>query len=255
MVRRSTRRRGGGWGEGPPLSKNAYYLPEYKAYSDCYDMARPGAIQSNPDPAKAQTAMAGGRRSRRQRNSRRRGGASCGMKPYTGGASCGMKPYTGGRRRGSSRRRTMRGGGCGCLKMGGGRRRRTMRGGRYTVDVGHSIGGDGPNVAPTFPSFPCEAHRAMPLNPTSAGMLTSAPDMDVNVSGLRPGAAMFGGGAPAGEHPLAYTAPTAGYSFTPNIRQGMELNPGQIPYEEVVPQDSLCTSSTCDTAIAAINKQ
>jgi hypothetical protein len=95
----------------------------------------------------------------------------------------------------------------------------------------------------------------MPLNPTSAGMLTSAPDMEVNVSGLRPGAAMFGGGAPAGEHPLAYTAPTAGYTFTPNIRQGLELNPGQIPYQEVVPQNSLCTSSTCDTAIAAINKQ
>lgn len=252
MVRRSTFRRGGGWGEGPPLSKNAYYLPEYKGYSDCYDMTRPGAIQSHPDPAKAQTPMAGGRRGRS--HSRRR----VSRRGTRGGASCGVKPYTGGRR---LRRKTMRGGGCGCLRMTGGRRRssrrttRRHRGGRYTVDVAHSIGGDGPNVAPTFPSFPCEAHRAMPLNPTSAGMLTSAPDMDVNVSGLRPGAAMFGGGAPAGEHPLAYTAPRAGFSFTPNIHQGMELNPGQIPYEEVIPQDSLCTSSTCGTAIADINKQ
>jgi len=148
------------------------------------------------------------------------------------------------------------GGGCGCgLKMGGGRRRRTQRGGRYAVDVSQSIGGDGPNVAPMNPSIPCEGHREMPLNPTSAAMLASTPDMEVNVGGLRPGAAMFGGGAPAGSHPLAYTAPTAGYTFTPNIKQGMELNPGQIPYEEVVPQNSLCTSSTCDTAIAAINKQ
>jgi len=236
MVRRSTRRRnlkrGAGWSEGPPLSPTAYYVPEYKHYNDCYDMARPGAIQSHPDPAKAQTPMAGGRKSRRQRSGRRT--------------------------------HRVRGGGCGCMKMsGGGHRRRSIRrqrttrrhrGGRYTVDVSQSIGGDGPNVAPIIPSFPCEAHRAMPLNPTNAGMLASAPDMDVNVSGLRPGAAMFGGGAPAGEHPLAYTAPPAGFSFTPNIRQGLELNPGQIPYEEVIPQDSLCTSSTCDTAIAAINK-
>jgi len=244
MVRRSTRRRnlkrGAGWGMGPPLSTSAYYLPEYKSSSNCYNSARPGAIQSNPDPAKAQTPMAGGRSrrrrsSRRQRSSRRktvRGGGSCGMKPYSGGGSCGMKPYG-----------------------GGGRRTRRHRGGRYAIDISQSIGGDGPNVAPMHSSIPCEGHHAMPLNPTSAGMLTSAPDMEVNVSGLRPGAAMFGGGAPAGEHPLAYTAPTAGYTFTPNIRQGLELNPGQIPYQEVVPQNSLCTSSTCDTAIAAINKQ
>jgi len=228
---------------GPPLSTTAYYLPEYKSSSNCYNSARPGAIQSNPDPAKAQTPMAGGR-SRRMRSSRR-------TRRVRGGG-CGCMKMSGGSRRRRSVRRV--GGGCG-MKLNGGRRTHRHRGGRYTVDVGQSIGGDGPNVAALHSSIPCEGHHAMPLNPTSAGMLTSTTDLDVNVSGLRPGAAMFGGGAPAGEHPLAYTAPTAGYSFTPNIRQGLELNPGQIPYQEVVPQNSLCTSSTCDTAIAAINKQ
>lgn len=266
MVQRSTRRRnlkrGAGWGQGPPLSPAAYYVPEYKSTSNCYNMARPGAIQSNPDPAKAQTPMAGGlgRVAPRRRVSR----SSSRRKTVRGGGGCGMKPYGGGRRRVT--RRSMRGGGCGCMKMigggcgcmkmmGGRRATRRHRGGRFAVDVSQSIGGDGPNVAAMHSSIPCEAHRAMPLNPTEAGMLTSAPDLDVNVSGLRPGAAMFGGGAPAGEHPLAYTAPSAGFSFTPNIKQGLELNPGQIPYQEVVPQNSLCTSSTCDAAIAAINKQ
>ena len=61
--RRATRRagkRGGGWSQGPALSQTAYYVPEYKMYSECYPMDRPGMIQSNPNPALAQTAMAGG---------------------------------------------------------------------------------------------------------------------------------------------------------------------------------------------------
>lgn len=267
MVQHRTRRnirRGGGWAQGPPLTKNAYYVPEYTSYSDCYDQARPGAIQSNPDPSKAQTPMAGGV-SRRSTRRASRGGCGC------------MMGRGGARRRGAARRRTnksrkasrgggcgyvltrggQRGGGCGCgltMTRGGSRRTRRQRGGRYGFDVSQSIGGDGPNVAPMIPHVPCEGHRPMPLNPTSAGMLASAPDPDVVVSGLRPGAAMFGGGAPAGEHPLAYTAPRAGYSFLPNISQGQTLNPGQIPYQEVVQQPAPCASSTCGQAIAAINK-
>jgi hypothetical protein len=251
MVQHRTRRnmrRGGGWAQGPPLTKNAYYVPEYTSYSDCYDQARPGSIQSNPDPAKAQTPMAGGVSRRSTRRATRGGGCGC------------MLGRGGGRRRGAARRgggsrRSKRGGGCGyVMTRGGSRRTRRQRGGRYGFDVSQSIGGDGPNVAPLIPHVPCEGHRPMPLNPTSAGMLASAPDPDVMVSGLRPGSAMFGGGAPAGEHPLAYTAPRAGYSFLPNISQGQTLNPGQIPYQEVVPQAAPCASSTCGQAIAAINK-
>jgi hypothetical protein len=65
---------------------------------------------------------------------------------------------------------------------------------------------------------------------------------------------MFGGGPAAGAHPLAYDVPRAGFSFVPNIRQGVELNPGQIPYEEVIPQEQACTNVTCGAAIADINK-
>jgi hypothetical protein len=60
-----------------------------------------------------------------------------------------------------------------------------------------------------------------------------------------------------GEHPLAYTAPRAGFSFIPNISQGQTLNPGQIPYQVVVPADGSDSAScglTCGQAITQINK-
>jgi hypothetical protein len=195
-------------------------------------MDRPGMIQSNPNPALAQTPMAGG------------------------GCGCGL--MRGGRRRGARRTRRTRTGTCGYYGARGGARksvrrgRKSQRGGRYGVDTTHSIGGDGPNVAPIFGTVPCEAHRPMPLNPTSAMQLSQAPNPDVSVGGLRPAFIQAGGAAymPA---PLSYTAPRAGFTFYPNIAQGQTLNPGQIPYEEVVPQHDSC-GATCGTAIAAINK-
>jgi hypothetical protein len=99
----------------------------------------------------------------------------------------------------------------------------------------------------------------MPLNPVSATALGDSPNPEVFVSGLRP--AFIGGsrrrrqrgGAAYTPAPLAYTAPRAGFTFVPNISQGQTLNPGQIPYQEVVPQHDNC-GTTCGTAIAAINK-
>ena len=246
-TKRKNNRRGGGWSQGPALSQQAYYVPEYKMYSECYPMDRPGMIQSNPNPALAQTPMAGG--------------AGCGLM-RGGGCGCMMR---GGKARRRSTRRS-RTGTCGYYGARGGSKRssskrnkktgrkgkKTQRGGRYGIDVGSSVGGDGPNVAPVTAHVPCEAYRPMPINPTSASMLSQAPNPDVMVGSLRPAYIQAGGAAymPA---PLAYTAPRAGFTFQPNIAQGQVLNPGQIPYEEVLPQQTGCGTS-CGTAIAAINK-
>lgn len=245
-------RRGGGWSQGPALSAQAYYVPEYKNYTECYDFSRPGGIQSNPNPALAQTQMAGGRRRRTGRKTKRGGacgvmrGAGCGLvrggsrrKATRGGAGCGLV-------RGGSRRKATRGG-AGCGLMRSSRRNRRQRGGRFGIDPSQSIGGDGPNVAPLYASVPCEAHRPMPLNPTSPNQLSMAQTPDYSVSGLRP-AFLQAGGA----HPLAYTAPRAEYSFTPNIAQGAVLNAGQIPYNVVVPIST--GGASCGTAMAQINK-
>lgn len=304
MVKPSTRRtrkvNGGGWSMGDSLSKNAYYVPEYKSTDDCAVAQRPGFIQAIPNPELAQIKMAGGRRSRTRKGGASRnhytncapakpigsiqsnprpnlaqapmaGGCGCAMKMRGGG--CGMKMRGGGcgmkMRGGCGCAMKMRGGGCGCamkmrgggcgMKMRGGTRkasrlsRRTMKGGRYVIDTTQSIGGTGPNVAPVYSNFPCEGHRAMPLNPTLPSLLADSPVPDVNVGGLKPAFIMKGGNFTNG-HPLAYTAPRAGFSFTPNISQGQKLDPGQIPYEEVLAQVDTCSTASCGQALAAINK-
>jgi hypothetical protein len=238
---RRNRKTGGGFSVGPPLSDNAYYVPQYKAFDDCYAQARPGAIQFNPDPAKAQIGMAGGSR----KNTRKRGGAKRSFrlrrKAQKGGCGCGVKPR-GGFRSSRNKRRNTRQGTCGYYGA---------KGGRYAIDTSQSIGGTGPNVAPIFNNFPCEAARLMPMNPINPSALSDAPIPNTYVSGLRPAFIQNGGaGAPLS---LAYAAPRAGFSFTPNIAQGATLNPGQIPYNIVVPQ-ATTGSSSCGASIAAINK-
>jgi len=234
MVRQTRRKTGGGWSQGDALSKNAYYVPEYKYFNDCGASSRPGSIQSNPNPALAQTPMAGGskqtKRSNRKQNKKQKGGCGCLL---NGGARKTYKKKKGGSR---NRRRV---GTCGYYGA---------RGGRYQIDTTQSIGGDGPNMAPIYSSVPCEAARHMPINPTQITQLGDSPNPDVNVSGLRPAFIQAGGSN------LAYNAPRAGFSFTPNISQGQILNPGMIPYNEVVPQTFAC-SKTCGAALANINKQ
>jgi hypothetical protein len=133
--RNSRRKNGGGWSQGPPLSPEQYYLTEYKSYSECYPQARPGSIQSSPNPELAQTPMAGGKKSRRQRKV---GGSSCREFFATRGGSC-------------SSCSLMRGGSCSsCSLMRGGSSCREffatrggkMKGGRYMVDPSASVGGD-----------------------------------------------------------------------------------------------------------------
>jgi hypothetical protein len=247
MVRKQTRRKsGGGWQIGPALTNQAYYLPEYKYYSNCDVTPRPGLLTPNPNPELAQTRMAGGRRSNCAAN-KPIGSIQSNPQP-----SLAQTPMAGG----VSRRRR-RGGGCGCgmKRRNGGskqrkhRSRRSMKGGRYTMDITQSIGGDGPNVSPIYSNYPCEAHKPMPLNPTMSNLLGNGAVPDMNVSGLRPAFIMNGG-----QHPLAYNAPRAGFTFIPNISQGQKLEPGQIPYQEVVQQTNSCGSATCGQAIGAINK-
>ena len=329
MVKSSTRRTrkvsGGGWSIGEALSKDTYYVPEYKPTDECAFTQRPGFIQPTPNPELAQTKMAGGRRTRRggasryancapalpigsiQSNPRpnlaqapmaggcgcqkvrgggcgKMRGGGCGSTMKMRGGSCGkmrggacgstMKMRGGGcgkmRGGGCGKMRggacgKMRGGGCGkmrgggCGKMRGGSRRtrkgsrRFMKGGRYVIDTTQSIGGDGPNVAPIYSNFACEAARAMPLNPTLPSLLADNPIPEIEVSGLRPAFIMKGGGFTNG-HPLAYTAPRAGFSFTPNISQGQKIDPGQIPYQEVVSQVDNCNTASCGQALASISR-
>ena len=413
VATRRNRKNGGGWSQGPPLSSEQYYLTEYKNYSECYPMARPGTIQSpGLNPNLAQTGMAGGarrQRSRRstKRNNRQRGGNSCAEYFSTRGGASGANISVqarlnaaprglGGKRNSRSSRKSrkmgggcgcmlqnggatcpfmrggatcpfMRGGGCGCMLRGGaiygecpykansfncpyaqgGKRndrkqkknktRKNLKGGRYGIDPGVSVGGDGPNVAALTAHVPCEAYRPMSINPHLPNELVSAPETGIHFAGLSPGAVLKGGarrknkksknlrsslkggevnlvhtkfaaytGAPISErapnmqtnvphthtapklqiaeaqmytgapltakypplvqtggqlrgdeHPLAYTAPRAGFAFFPNISQGQTLNPGQIPYNVVVPVDGSDSAScglTCGQAIAQINK-
>jgi hypothetical protein len=233
---RRNKKNGGGWSQGPALSAEQYYLTEYKRYNECYPMARPGSIQSNPNPNLAQTGMAGGKKSRRntKRNNRRNrkvGGSSCseyfatrGGKRNTkrGGCGCGLRggacPYMSG----GGSCPFMRGG-CGCMLQSGGgaiygecpykansfncpytqggaqrkqkknKTRKNLKGGRYGVDPGVSVGGDGPNVAALTAHVPCEAYRPSPINPHHPNELVSAPETGIHFAGLSPGAVLKGG--------------------------------------------------------------
>jgi hypothetical protein len=115
LATRRNKKNGGGWSQGPALSAEQYYLTEYKRYNECYPMARPGSIQSNPNPNLAQTGMAGGKKSRRQRSTQRSTQRNTKRRNNkVGGRSCSEFFATrGGSRKGSR-------GGCGCMMRGGG---------------------------------------------------------------------------------------------------------------------------------------
>lgn len=271
---KTMKKRGGNYATGAPLSAQAYYVPEYVSSDDCAIINRPGAILSNPNPALAQTVMAGGQFTApayypNQYNSSYKGMNNCkAMAPY-GSIQSNPRPNLaqiamGGRR---SSRRTRKGG-CGCgIRRGGGRSkgskgskssknrklRKTQRGGRYMVDTSSSIGGDGPVMVPTYSSIPCEGHVAMPINPVNPATFVDNGNPEINMHGVRPAFIQAGGNPVAGSHPLAYEAPRAGFSFYPNIAQGEPLQPGLVPYQNVIPQQAPCTTG-CGQAIAAINK-
>ena len=159
-------------------------------YSDCATTLRPGQLVNQANPELAQVAMAGGRR----------------------------------------RSRRQRGGACGCMR--GGRSRRQRGGGvnGFSVNVGSSIGGAGPNAAPVYAGVPCDARAGTP-NPNNAGGLGADPRAPGDLYSLTPnvqrgGAYSSGNGydascyrAPGSELPV-YNAETAGFRFEPSTASG-----------------------------------
>ncbi len=216
--------RGGGYAVGAPLSAQAYYVPEYKGYSDCYDQLRPGEIQTQANPALAQVAMAGGKR--RNRTRRYGGGVPAVNSIYPplvyGGSRCGCM--------------RMRGGNCGCIR--GGRRTRKQRGGRFSVDASQSVGGVGPVAAPVYSPVPCDPRAGTPHAIGIAGM---SPDprapVDLYSVSSQSGGTYEGPDcyrAPGSQIPV-YPAESAGFRFAPSTAAGAALPDGVTAYNEVVP--------------------
>jgi hypothetical protein len=202
-------------------SSNGVRIPENIHYSECYDPTRPGALQPEANPDLAQTAMAGGRRSRRRRG----GGCGCSMwKRQQRGGQCGLMK--------GGQCGLMRGGQCGLMKGGnsctvnnkgwlGGRRRHTMRGGNraFMLDPSNNIGGDGPIAEPTRMDIPCDGRAGSP-NPF-APQIPMNPDLrapawaysltpNTASASFGPATAQRGGGEPM----LSERVPNFEYSST-----------------------------------------
>ena len=220
--RRRWARRGGGYAQTGslmpiPASDWTFAVKDQVTtpYSDCATTMRPGQLVNQPNPELAQVSMAGGRR-RSRRSSR------------------------------NVQRKKQRGGACGCMR--GGRRSRRQRGGGvngFSVNVGSSIGGVGPNVAPVYAGVPCDARAGTP-NPNNADGLGADPRAPADLYSLTPnvqrgGAYSSGNGydascyrAPGSELPV-YNAETAGFRFEPSTATGGTLPDGVTAYNTVVP--------------------
>jgi hypothetical protein len=272
---RRNKKNGGGWSQGPALSAEQYYLTEYKRYNECYPMSRPGSIQSNPNPNLAQTGMAGGKKSRRtKRNTRRNrkvGGSSCseyfatrGGKRSTKRGGCGCLLSGGGScpfMRGGSPiygECPYKANSFNCPYVQGGAKRnerkqkknktrKNLKGGRYGIDPGVSVGGDGPNVAALTAHVPCEAYRPSPINPHHPNELVSAPETGIHFAGLSPGAVLKGGARrknkksknvrsslKGGEVNLVHTK-FAAYTGAPISEKAPNM-PTDMPHSYVAPQ-------------------
>jgi hypothetical protein len=220
--RRRWARRGGGYGQTGslmpiPTSDLTFAVKDQvtQPYSDCATTMRPGQLVNQPNPELAQVAMVGGRRRRSLR----------------------------------SKKQKQRGGACGCLQNGGrSRRRRKQHGGGvngYSVNVGSSIGGAGPNVAPVYAGVPCDARAGTP-NPNNNGGLGSDPRAPADLYSLTPNAQRGGAyssgnaydascyRAPGSELPV-YNAESAGFRFSPSTASGAALPDGVTAYNTVVP--------------------
>jgi hypothetical protein len=229
--RTSYRKSGGGLSVGPNVlvpfdPKNDWNITtrafENQTTPDCYDIARPGALATPPNPALAQTAMAGG--------------GCC-------GASGSLMPkMLGGRTRRN-----------GCGMMRGGRRSRRsncgmMRGGGngFATVPGYTIGGNGPNVAALYSPVPCDI-RAGSDTSTLPQVANPDPRAPADLYSLTANSAKQSGGAystPNAYGPECYKAPgsslpvynaeTAGFHFEPSTEKGGALPDGVTPYNNVV---------------------
>jgi hypothetical protein len=221
MRRCSFRKRGGGFSvQNPLVSFNpandtafSIKVPINQAYSDCGTYMRPGQLVTPPNPALAQTVMAGG---------------ACGS------YGCSV-PRWGGRRtsrKGTSRKGTSRKG------------TRRMRGGfarAVAVDPSVSVGGTGPNVAALHAPVPCDARAGVhpgPVLPTDprapADLYSATPNQTGGAysTGNAYGAECYR--APGSSLPV-YEAQTAGFTFNPSSRSGAFLPDGVTDFNEVVP--------------------
>ena len=208
-------------------------VPEYQSYDDCTFPGRTGQLVNQPNPELAQVAMAGGVRA-------------------------------------NARRRTVRNkkqrGGCSCLPSGGSRRQRGGAAGGYASDPSMSVGGNGPNAAPTYSAVPCDGRAGAPnmLNPVGFGADSRAPASFYSLTPNQTGGGGDGGGggsssssssngvaafagsysagnaydascyrAPGSQLPV-YNAETAGFEFRPSTAAGASLPDGVTAYNEVV---------------------
>ena len=220
----SYRKRGGGFSVQDPLVPQpsgpgsdftfAIKQPINRPYSDCTFAQRPGQLDNIPNPALAQTVMAGG---------------SCG---------CSAPRWGGSRRRGRKNRRNGR---------------KTQRGSSYgyAVDPSVSVGGDGPNVAPLHAPIPCDARAGSPnmFNPVMgapdprapADLYSLTPNQTGGAATLSPYEYGVGNAfgpdcyRATGSQMPVYNASVAGFNFSPSTAAGATLPDGVTAFNEVNP--------------------
>ena len=219
----SYRKRGGGFSVQDPLVPQpsgpgsdftfAIKQPINMPYSDCTFAQRPGQLVNIPNPALAQTIMAGG------------------------GCGC-MAPKWGGSRRLRKNRRNGR---------------KTQRGGSngYAVDPSVSVGGDGPNAAALYAPVPCDARAGSPnmLNPVMSAPDPRAPADLYSLTPNQTGGSAPITGSPygygvgnafgpdcyraTGSQLPVYNASVAGFNFSPSTAAGATLPDGVTAFNEV----------------------
>ena len=198
---------GGGYGMGAPLmpfdpkidTSFAVKMPVNQGFSDCAFPARPGQLFNEPNPALAQAAMAGGKRSRKHRSRKHRSQKHRSRK------------HRSRKHRSRKHRSQKQRGGCACSIMRGGRTRKHCGGGGgwgVAVDPSVSVGGLGPNAAALHSTVPCDPR-----------------------AGTMPRSMM--GGAHGSGLPT-YPAESAAFRFTPSTASGGTMPDGVTPFNEVV---------------------
>jgi hypothetical protein len=233
MRRFSARKVGGGFDAlgGSFLTAGGVPAPVYGGFSDCAIPERGGALVNPPNPALAQTPMAGGGYDESP-FIHASGWPALASEADLARAQTLM---AGGRRR----RRTRAKKSCGC--MAGGKRRGSRRAakrtrkakkqrggaGGFSTIGGMSIGGSGPIAVPEYASVPCDA-RAGTFQ-RGGGALSPAPFTGGN-GGYAADNGFAGGAcsrAPGSELPV-YEATTAGFDFKPAVSGAaayMDVNP------------------------------
>lgn len=190
------RKNGGGYGLGAPLMPlsipaddwtYAQKVPIHQEFSDCAFPGRPGQLESHANPSLAQTPMAGG---------------ACGCSVQRGGCGCGS--LFGGKRNKRNKRNT-----------------RKQRGGNrgVMVDPSMSVGGNGPNAAPTHTPLPCDVRAGSP-NPVFTGGAYSTGNAYPAECYRAPGSSL-----------PVYNADSAGFHFEPSTGT---MPDGVTPYNDVI---------------------